>query len=242
MDFTFPKTEFITSFLNPIGKACDQCILTLNGNTVSCISHNVESGLILYGTFTVAGSYPQTNINVGDVKRLIKVLDSLDEPEITLKLDSNKLAYKSKSIKFNYHLMEDIVMHKTTIKPEKINAFQYTTEFTIPNKKIQDVLKGVSFAIDSNKLYLYTQDGAVHADLADNATPNTDSVGYMLADAFTGTPIVKPLALHLEAVRILAGIKFDQIKIRVNVDLSIVLFELVTENTLLKYILTTRVK
>lgn len=242
MELILQKDEIINSFLAPIAKTTDQCILTVKGDKMTCLSHNVENGLIMYGTYNLGGNYdPEFNINVGDIKRLIRVLECLQEDQITLKVESNKLAYKSKTVKFNYHLMEDIIMHRSSIKPDKINNFQYTTEFTIGNKRIQEILKGSVFAIDSNKMYLYTEDGKVFADLADHTTPNTDSIAFEFAEAFTGTPIIKPMALHLEAIRLLAGVKFDSVKIRVNIDLGIVLFELTTANALIKYILSTRI-
>jgi hypothetical protein len=131
-------------------------------------------------------------------------------------------------------------MHRSPIKPEKINAFQYTTEFDLDAGRIQEILKGSVFAVDSNKMYLYTQDGTVFADLADLTAANTDSIGFKFAESFTGNPITKPMPLHLEAVRLLAGGKFNSIKVKLNTELSVVLFELIAENTTIKYILTTR--
>lgn len=242
MDLILHKSDIVTSFLTPIGKTSDQCILNLKGDKMTCLSHNPQNGLILYGVYDIGGNYdPEINLNIGDVKRLIRVLDCTPAEDITLKIESNKLVYKSKELKFNYHLMEDIVMHRSPIKPEKLNAFQYTTEFNIDVRRIQEVLKGSVFAVDSNKMYLYTQDGMVYADLADMTTANTDSIGFQFTDTFTGTPIVKPMPLHLEAVRLLAGGKFDSIKVKINIDLSVVLFELTAPKTVIKYILTTRI-
>lgn len=242
MELTLQRDDIISSFLTPIAKTTEQCVLTLEGDKMTCLTHNIENGLILYGVYNIGGNYdPKFNLNIGDMKRLIRVLECLSENEIVLKVESNKLAYKSKSVKFNYHLMEDIVMHKSSIKPEKINNFTATTEFEIGSKRIQETLKGSAFAIDSNKMYLYTEDGKVFADLADHNTPNTDNIGFEFAEKFTGTPIVKPMALHLEAIRLLGGIKFESVKVKVNVDLAVVLFELTTANALIKYILTTRI-
>jgi hypothetical protein len=241
MDLTIRKSDIIGSFLTPIGKSSEQCILTLKGDKMTCLSHNVQNGLILYGVYNIGGNFdPEINLNIGDVKRLVRVLDCIQEETVTLKIESNKLSYKSKELKFNYHLMEDIVMHRSPIKPEKLNAFQYTTEFDLDAGRIQEILKGSVFAVDSNKMYLYTQDGAVFADLADMTTANTDSIGFKFAESFTGTPITKPMPLHLEAIRLLAGGKFNSIKVKINIDLSVVLFELATANTVIKYILTTR--
>lgn len=208
---------------------------------MTCLSHNAQNGLILYGVYNIGGNYdPELSLNIGDVKRLIRVLDCVQEETVTLKVESNKLSYKSKELKFNYHLMEDIVMHRSPIKPEKINAFQYTTEFDLDAGRIQEILKGSVFAVDSNKMYLYTQDGTVFADLADLTAANTDSIGFKFAESFTGNPITKPMPLHLEAVRLLAGSKFTTIKVKLNTELSVVLFELTAPNATIKYILTTR--
>lgn len=242
MDLLLQKTDIISSFLTPIAKTTEQCVLTLAGDKMTCLSHNVENGVIMLGSYNIGGNYtPSFNLNIGDIKRLIRVLECLEEEQISLKVESNKLSYKSKTVKFNYHLMEDIVMHRSAIKPEKINNFQFTTEFSIGVKRIQEILKGSVFAIDSNKMYLYTEGTKVFADLADHSTPNTDSIGFEFADSFTGTPIVKPMPLHLEAIRLLAGVKFDSVVVKANVDMSVVLFELTTANAVIKYILTTRI-
>ena len=241
MELNLQKDEIISSFFSPIAKTTEQCVLTIKDNKMSCISHNVETGLILYGVYDLKDNNIETTINIGDIKRFIKVLELVEDNVITIKVDSNKLVYKSKSLKFNYHLMEDIIMHKSSIKPEKINNFQYTTEFTIENKRIQEILKGSVFSIDTNKMYLYTENGQVFADLADHATPNTDSVAFVFTDTFTGMPIVKPMALHLDAMRLLSGVKYNSVNIKVNVDIGIVLFELTTANAVIKYILSTRI-
>jgi hypothetical protein len=198
---------------------------------------------MLYGVYTTNNTFVQkTNINVGDVKRLIRVLECLDDEQVTLSLEDNALKYKSKSVKFKYHLLEDVVMQHSGIKPEKINSFKFNTEFEIPNRRIQEVLKGSSFAVDINKIYLYTQDTLVMVDIADLATPLTDSIGFEFAEAFAGTPILTPIPLHLDSIRLLAGVKFNSVKVKVNTELSVVLFELTTPNTVLKYIISSRVR
>ena len=49
----------------------------------------------------------QCNLNIPDINRLIKVFSCIDNDNIDIELDNNRLRYTSDNINFKYHLLED---------------------------------------------------------------------------------------------------------------------------------------
>ena len=125
MNLTLPKDDIIENFLSPISKVTDRCILTLKGSKIEVLIHSTNDGLILIGEYILAGNVdPAININIGDLKRFIKVLECIpDDPQ-----DKNEVfANISETCK----LSRDKTRHALTYLKSQGKIF----ERTIPNPK-----------------------------------------------------------------------------------------------------------
>ena len=94
---------------------------------------------------------------------------------VTLDLTTNALKYKSKGTKFTYHLYDDTFLKRPKIKVEKVKSFKWDLEFKITKDTLQQLVKNSTFVDSASKVYLYTEDGSLHAEITDKARANTDS-------------------------------------------------------------------
>jgi hypothetical protein len=96
--------------------------------------------------------------------------------DITLILNNNNLEYRGNKIKFKYHLYEDGLIAKTKMSLEKIKSISYDIEFNVSKNFIKNLLKTNSAFSDSNKLYIYTNDGQLYWSLQDKTSSNSDFI------------------------------------------------------------------
>lgn len=240
---TLNKDVFIQKFLQPISRVADNVRIVLKNNVLTAVCNSQDSSTILFTTLQVEDNEDELfNINLPDIKKFIRLLDCIEENDISLELESNRLFYKTKAINFNYFLLEDSFMQKCPINPEKINSLVFDTKFILSNNKLNEVLKGSSIATDSDKLYFYTKNEYVYAELNDFERQNINNITYLVSDEFTGTPIKNALPLNFESVRLLSGLKAENLVVNINNDLKITLFENSDERSVTKFIISGLVK
>jgi hypothetical protein len=63
----------------------------------------------------------EKNLNIPDIKKLVRVVECIDADELQFDINSNNLQYISDSFKFKYHLLEDGLMKLPSINIKKIN-------------------------------------------------------------------------------------------------------------------------
>lgn len=242
-NITLNKDVFINKFLLPISRVADNARITLKEGTLSAICNSQDSTTILFTTLSMEESSCEfSTINLPDVKKFTRLLDCIDENNIVLKIENNRLSYNTKTINFNYYLLEDSFMQKCPVNPDKINTLNFDTTFTLTTNKLADVFKGSSIATDSDKLYFYTKNDNVYAELNDFERQNINNITYLVSDEFTGTPIKNALPLNFESIRLLSGLKTDNYKVSVNNDLKITLFESTDKFSTIKFIISGLVK
>jgi hypothetical protein len=100
------KGEFL-KFLDAISKINDSgVILDLKDNKITSLVSSIDSTLILYSEINTEVGFEST-INVPDVKKLRSVLDTIEQDDISLVINSNNIQYSGTGVKFKYHLYED---------------------------------------------------------------------------------------------------------------------------------------
>lgn len=240
----FKKGSFLSYYLLPISKVADNISLVPQDNSVYTICSSQAGGsVVLYSQYKSPIDLDvNTRINIPDVKKFIRLLDCIEKDEIELELHSNHLRYKDNSFKFNYFLLEDGVMPRCPVNPEKIKKLEFDCTFTLTSSKLQDILTGSSIATESNKVYLFTKDGNVYAELNDFERQNVNNICYQAAEQYEGKEISSPIALGLEGVRLLSGIRVSGFKVGVNIDLKIVCLEYSDDVTDVKFIISGLVK
>jgi hypothetical protein len=118
----------------------------------------------------------EVSLNLPSLSKLSKLLDMVGSPEISFILNKNNLEYKSKMAKFKYHLYEDGILVKPKITLAKIKALKFDYEFDFSKSFIKTLLSNSSIFKDTNKLYIYTEDGKLIWSLADKTMTNTDTL------------------------------------------------------------------
>lgn len=240
---SFKKESFIQKFLLPISKLADNVSISFNDEEVFTTCASQDGSIVLLATFkadTAVKGIPR--INLPDVKKFIRLIDCVDLDTIALSIKDNHLNYETPSQRFNYYLLEDSYMQRCPVNPDKINKLKYDTGFILSNDKFNDVLKGSSIATDSDKLYFYTKDGQVFAELNDYERQNINNITYLVADKFVGEPIKNTLPLNLENIRLLAGTKCGEFTVKINNELKVTLFQIEEENITIKFIISALVK
>tara|TARA_R100001129_G_scaffold49329_1_gene34107 strand:+ start:452 stop:1174 length:723 start_codon:yes stop_codon:yes gene_type:complete len=227
------KGEFL-KFLDAISKINDQgVILDIKDKQISALVSSLDSTLILHTNFDIDCDI-ETVLNIPDVKKLKHVLDTIEKDEIELIINSNNLEYKGKDVKFKYHLYEEGFITRPNINLDKISKFKYDVEFDLDKATLQRIFKGCGFAHETNKIYFYTEDGNLMAELTDRSRHNTDnftlSIGKVKFD-------LEAVPLNLDNLRLLTSIdnKFD---VKVNTEFGVVVFDIESNGIKLKYIIS----
>lgn len=224
-------------FLESISKINESTILNLKEGSTGLVTSLVSSAdntLILYSELSGVSANYNGTLNIPDIKKLIRVIDSIDTPDLFLTTNNNSIEYKGKSLKFKYHLYEDGFLNKPAINIDKIKSFNYDIRFTLRKELINSIIKGSAFATETNKLYLYTQDGSLKGELTDRARHNTDVFALDLGEVdFT----LSPLPLNLDNIKLLSFIGED-INFGINTEYGVTMIDISNNNIKLNYILT----
>jgi len=241
VNVTIPdKKLFLTSFLLPISKINDSCVIYLDKNGFSCTVATSDASVILYSSYKLNLKVENLiALNISDIKKVIKAFEGIGGDSFTFLVDKNNISYFGTDVRFKYHLLEDGIINKPKIDINKINTLEFPVNFTIQYKTILDLLRGSTFATESNKLYLYTENGKIIGDLTDKSRHNVDSISIPIAD-FTGT--LNSMCLNFELIRIISGVRVKQLQCSINPKIGIVLFHVADNIVTTKYIASSLIK
>jgi hypothetical protein len=240
---SFNKESFIQKFLTPISKLADNVSISFNDEEIFTTCASQDGSIVLLASYTAETPIKGIpRINLPDVKKFIRLMDCIEEENVVLSIIDNHISYETPSQKFNYFLLEDSYMQRCPVNPEKIKKLKYDTGFILPSTKFNDVLRGSSIATDSDKLYFYTKDSKVYAELNDYERQNINNITYLVSDKFVGEPIKNTLPLNLENIRLLAGLKSNELTVKVNNELKVTLFQIEENGIDIKFIISALVK
>jgi len=235
------KKLFLNSFLLPISKINDSCVIQLDKNGFNCTVATSDASVILYTAYKInTKTDEKININISDVKKVIKAFEGVSSDSFNFTVDKNNISYFGPEIRFKYHLLEDGIITKPKIDIAKINDLDFPVNFTIQYKTLLELLRGSTFATESNKLYLYTEDGKIVGDLTDKSRHNVDSISIPLAE-YTGAPLGS-ICLNFELIRIISGVRVKQLQCSINPKIGIVLFHVADNIVTTKYIASSLIK
>jgi len=226
------RGEFLT-FLDAVSKISDSAIFNVREDKLTSLVSSIDNTLILYSEYTVPSSFEDT-LNIPDIKKLSRVLDTLETDDITLKINSNNIEYSGSNVKFQYHLFEEGFLTNPSINLDKINKFEFDVEFTLDKPLLQRIFKGSTFASETNKIYFYIEGGELMAELTDRARHNTDNFTISLGPVnFT----LKPTPINFDNIRLLTSIS-NEFKVKINTEYGVVVFEIEADGIKLKYIIS----
>lgn len=246
MQINLNKSTFRDHFLYPVSKVVGDdasnkgCIINVTKTDINCLCNSVDGSIILHAKLACTND-SETSLNIFDIRKLIKVLDCIPTEDVSFDVSSNNIAYNTPSLKFKFYLMDDGIIRKSAINPEKINSLKFDTEFMLTADKLNSINRLSTFTEDTNKIYISSIDDKVVAELTDKTKPNIDTASTVMADNFTGS-VIPQTVLSLDVLRKFAGIKFDMINVKVNTTTKIFSFELSSNECSLKYISTALIK
>ena len=224
--------EFL-KFLDCNSKISDSSILEVTSDKISSLASSADNTLILHSEYTADTGFNDT-LNIPDLKKLYRVIDTIQSEDITLQVNSNNIEYNGSGIKFKYHLFDEGFLSKPNLNLEKINSFKFDISFNINKDTIQQVFKGSTFASETNKLYFYTDNGNIMAELTDKARHNTDKFSISLGEADFN---LKPIPVNFDNIRLLSIINNDM-TVNINTEYGVIIFDIEQNNIKLKYIIS----
>jgi len=227
------KSEYL-KYLDTISKINDTGVIfdVKDDKLVSLVS-SLDSTLILHSEYKSNFQF-NTTLNIPDVKKLRHVLDTIEEENINIEVNSNNLQYSGNGVKFKYHLYEEGFITKPNINIDKINKFKFDINFGLNKATIQRLFKGSTFASETNKIYFYTEDKNLMAELTDRARHNTDNFTLSLGRVDFE---LEPIAVNLDNIRLISLLN-DDIRVKINTEYGVVVFDIEETNIKLRYIIS----
>jgi hypothetical protein len=229
------KSTFINKFLNPLNKINENAVLKVTGDKISSLTSANDGTLILHTNYMCANDLESTILNIPDINKFIKVLSCTCEDSLDLDFDKNCLVYKSNDIKFKYHLLEDGILSAPSVNVSRIKELNFDISFKVNASTILNLLKGSTFASDTNKIYFYTDGGAVYGKLTDMQKHNVDVYTQKLTDEHRGE-LPDGLPLNFEVIRMIAGVRFASMDVHINTENNVYIFDITDDNYKLNYI------
>lgn len=226
------RVEFI-KFIDSFAKVNDSFIAEVTTDKISVITSSPDNTLILFGERECSSEY-STNLNIPDSKKLVRVLDTINCTDLEFTLNNNNLEYKDSNIKFKYHLFDDGFLSKPALSIDKIKNFTFDVSFKLTKQQIQTIIKGSTFATETNKVYLYTEEGRLVAELTDKARHNTDS--YVMSLGETDI-VLTPIPINFENIRLLTLLS-DEVSVNINTKHGVIIINTTINTTKLSYVIT----
>lgn len=232
------KKSFVNKFLTPLNKINENAVLRRakdNPKRLTSLTSTNDGTLILYSVYNCSDDLDPVTLNIPELGKYIKVLNCIDDNSIQIKFDKNCLIYNSDNINFKYHLLEDGILTAPPVSIEKIKSLDFNVNFTLNYSDVLNLLKGSTFTTDTNKIYFTYENGCIYGELTDKQKHNVDIFKQKICDSVTGT-LDNPLPLNFEVIRMLAGVRFETVKVFINVENNVFLFDISDENYKLNYI------
>jgi hypothetical protein len=243
-----PKSS-LENILKPISRITDSCTITAKDNELYSLCWSYDNSLILFAKANIPIALPETKLNIISIKKLLTGLDCLgDDGDFKLIYNNNHIICKSvneatvENTHFKYHLVDDTSIKAGSIPIERIKGLKADTTFNLSITKIKQIMSAYTFTDDINKIFFYSKEGKVFAEIDDTNLPNKDSVCLVVSPTFDGEEISIPIAIKIEVFKNLISNRSD-VKVKVNNENRLFVFNTQEDdNTELKYIISTLVK
>jgi hypothetical protein len=226
------RDEFL-KYLDSLSKINESAILTIKKDKIESLVASPDNTLILYSEYSSKSDF-EDSINIPDLKKLSRVIDTIPTSDIKFKVNSNNLEYKGNGIKFKYHLFEEGFLTKPNLNLDKINSFEFDIKFNLDKNILNQIFKGSTFASETNKIYFYTENGQLMTELTDRARHNTDNFALTLQPAKFE---LKPTPVNFDNIRLLTNVS-ESFAVKINTQFGVVVFDNSLNNIKLKYIIS----
>ena len=215
------KKDFVSNFLGPVSNLNDACILSIEGNSMSCTLASADATIVCKSTIEVDTDLDNVKLNLPDIKKMVRVLDIIPSTEIELQINENNISYNKNGYKFKYHLLDDGIIKQPNLNVEKIKKLDFNTKFIVKENELNTLFKGSSFATETSKVYIFEEDGKINGELGDRSRHNTDNFICELSNEFEGN-IEKPLPVNFDSFRLVSFSGSREVNFSVNTDMGVI--------------------
>lgn len=230
------KAKFV-EFLQVISRISDYLKVDLEGNKMSTVCATVDRNIILYTEFnSLEYTGEKTVLNFADIKRFSKAIESINEEQFIIELNSNNIVYKGESSKFKIHLVEDAVISRPNLTVDKIFNFEYNYTFSVKSDAITNLIRKQSLFSDINKVYIYQENKWLHCDITDNNKSNTDSFVMKMCEIGSDEAFQTPVPFNLDYFKVISCNKFTDATVKFNSIRGILLIEIISDDHKMYYI------
>lgn len=234
------KLGFINNFLKPIGRFSETAILSIEKDKIASLISSADNTTILHAQYLLNKEEDKQTINIPNIDKFINFLKVIEDNDIELIVNTNNIQYQAPNLKFKIHLYEDGILSSPKISIDKINSFKNDVSFDLSGATLGRLVKSSLITPEISKVYLYSEDNRIHAELTDRNVSNSDMFSFCLIENYTDTPIASPIPLMLDPIRALSSINAD-VNISINNEYGIVQFKIHTNQSILHYIITSLV-
>jgi hypothetical protein len=243
-----PKTS-LEKLLKPVNRSTDSCVLKIHNDTLYTVCTSDDKSVILYATCKLPITIQSLKLNIISIKKLLNGLDCLgDDGEFKFILNKNHIRCQMKSSSdlddtfFKYHLVEDGIINESTVNIETISKLKFDSEFEIPLNRLKQIMSGYTFTSDASKIYFYTKENKIYADIDDKTISNIDNISMVITDNILGNDIDIPIPVKMEVFKNLMSSKLP-VKVKINNEFKVLVFHTKENSDVdLKYIVSALVK
>ncbi len=90
------RSEFLR-YLDSVSKINDSAIFEIKPEGISCLVSSADSTLVLFSEYALASEFT-TTINVPDIKKLFRVVETINEDVVNLNINGNNIEYKGNPV------------------------------------------------------------------------------------------------------------------------------------------------
>lgn len=236
-------SRFNNDFLGLLSKINDSICLKVDADKMFAITASNDNTIVVYSCYKQQQSNitDRLTLNIPDISRLTRIFSCLSTDSVSINVDSNCLSYQSPETRFKYYLLEDGILSTPAVSIDKIKKLSFDSSFNIAKDDVLKVIKGSSLTSQVDKLYFFTEQNKVFAEVTDKEIANTDSYTQLISNKLTGNSF-DPLSINFEIFRMISSLKFTNVNVRVNTDVKVLLFEVDIEDTKHNFICSTYVK
>lgn len=232
------KDAFLNEFLIPISKVGDSVVIDVNEESIKALLAASDNTVIVNAEYLERSNSSKKRLNIPDIKKLCRILQCIETPSVELDISDNNISYSSDGMRFKYHLYDDSIISVPKINLTKLEKLDFNGRFTVSQTTILALIRGSSIATDTNKIYLSFSCEDVFGELTDKARPNVDSYSLKISNDYSGVIVENSIPLNFEIFRIISSMKFNQIHSKFAESTGVIVFDMETTNTKIKFIIS----
>lgn len=213
-DITVPTREFVGFVQSILQVYRGGCTLNIHRDYIDALILSEDnSSIILYAKIALlVNSRPDEDVslNIRDLNKFILLSDFAKLDVFNFSIQQNYVYYKNKHVRQAKFILDEIPARKVNknINVEWFQRFQPYFQTMIGRSNLKEISRMSMFANDSDKVYIYEENGAIVAELNDRQKSNIDSINLTLTDQYQGH-ILDKIILDINSLSALSSIDDD---------------------------------